>query len=248
MALISCPHCGKRISDRTEVCPNCKTVLIQKNDEIVVSKETVISDGKKSILGVAIATVEAFVFTRLLGVILGVICNTFLGEDGKRAFVEGSRAFQSKMFIILVIGLIALCVLPLILERITKVKARTFVIAISVVLAMVFGFSYASGSSAMRLLQEANVSPHVIAIARIVPFFYSVALPLYQGMFCLLNQGTSGKKGYITQAVFAGIALVLTVILAVVGVMVLMMGVYGVAFAGALASLIAFVIVAIRRK
>ena len=75
-----------------------------------------------------------------------------------------------------------------------------------------------------------------------------IPVPLHQPEIALLNQGTSGKKGYITQAVFAGIALVLTVILAVVGVMVLMMGVYGVAFAGALASLIAFVIVAIRRK
>ena len=74
MAIISCPHCGKRISDRTEVCPNCNTVLIQKNDEIVVSKESILFDSKKSILGVVIATVEAFVMTRLVAVVLGVIC------------------------------------------------------------------------------------------------------------------------------------------------------------------------------
>lgn len=255
MALISCPHCGKRVSDRTEVCPNCKTVLIQKNDEIVVSKETVISDGKKSILGVAIATVEAFVFTRLLGVILGVICNTFLGEDGKRAFVEGSRAFQSKMFIILVIGLIALCVLPLILERITKVKARTFVIAISVVLALAFGISYLSGPTAIKLLasaEDANgyriVGEEVIGYARYVLFFYAAALPLYQGMFCLLNQSVTNKKGYILQVVFALIALVLTLILSFVALSVLHMGTLGTAYAGVFAALIALIIASVRKS
>lgn len=248
MALISCPHCGKRITDRTEVCPHCQTVLIQKNDTVIVSKASVLSDGKKNILAAAIATVEAFIFTRLIGIGLGIVCNFFMGENGKRAFAEGNKAFQSNMFVILFVGLIALCVLPTMLERITKVKARTFVIAVSVVLALIFGISYASGSTAMRLLEEANVSPDVIISARIVPFFYAVALPLYQGMFCLLNQGTRGKKSYITQAVFVGIALVLTVVLAVVAVMILCMGTQGAAFAGAIASLLVFIVASLRKK
>ena len=247
MAIISCPHCGKRISDRTEVCPNCNTVLIQKNDEIVVSKESILFDSKKSILGVVIATVEAFVMTRLVAVVLGVICE-YLGETGKRAFSEGSRAFQFNMFAILLVGLITMCVLPMILEKITKVKAKTFVIAISVVLAVVFGFSYASGSSVIKLLQKANVSPEVVAVARIVPFFYAVSLPLYQGMFYLLNRNESRKKGYIAQAFFAAIALMITVILAVVAVMILMMGTRGAAFAGAIASLLMFIVASLRKK
>ena len=248
MAIISCPHCGKRISDRTEVCPNCNTVLIQKNDEIVVSKEIILSDSKKSILGVVIATVEAFVMTRLVAVVLGVICKYFIGETGKRAFSEGSRAFQFNMFAILLVGLITMCVLPMILEKITKVKAGTFVIAISVVLAVVFGFSYASGSSVIKLLQKANVSPEVVAFTRTVPFFYAVSLPLYQGMFYLLNRNESSKKGYIAQAFFAAIALLITVILAVVAVMILAMGTQGAAFAGAIASLLMFIVASLRKK
>lgn len=248
MAIISCPHCGKRISDRTEVCPNCNTVLIQKNDEIVVSKESILFDSKKSILGVVIATVEAFVMTRLVAVVLGVICKYFIGEHGKRAFSEGSRAFQFNMFAILLVGLITMCVLPMILEKITKVKARTFVIAISVVLAVVFGFSYASGSSVIKLLQKANVSPEVMAFTRIVPFFYAVSLPLYQGMFYLLNRSENSKKGYIAQAFFAAIALMITVILAVVLVAFFCMDTRGAAFAGAIASLLMFIVATLRKK
>lgn len=248
MALISCPHCGKRITDRTEVCPNCKTVLIQKNDEIVLSKETVILDGKKSILGVAIAAVEAFVMARLAAVVLGVICKVFLGEFGKRAFSEGSRAFQSNMFIILIVGLLALSVLPIMLEKITKVKARTFVIALSIVLAIIFGISYASPSEVTKLLQKANVAEDIMGYARIVPFYYAVTLPLYQGMFCLLNKNGNSKKGYIAQAVFAVIALVITAILAVVGVMILCMGTLGAVFAGAIASLLMFIVASLRKQ
>lgn len=248
MALISCPHCGKRITDRTEVCPHCQTVLIQKNDTVIVSKASVLSDGKKNILAVAIATVEAFVFTRLIGTALGIICNYFMGEYGKRAFSDGSRAFQSNIYVILLVGLIIMFVLPMMLEKITKVKANTFVIAISVVLAFVFGISYASDSSIIKLLQKANVSPEVMAVARIVPFFYAVSLPLYQGMFYLLNRKDNSKKGYFSQAIFAVIALIITVIFAVVAVMILMMGTQGAAFAGALASLLMFIIASLRKK
>ena len=248
MALISCPHCGKRITDRTEVCPHCQTVLIQKNDKVIVSKASVLSDGKKNILAAAIATVEALVFTRLIGIGLGIVCNFFMGENGKRAFAEGSKAFQSNMFVILFVGLIALCALPTMLERITKVKARTFVIAIPVVLAVVFGFSYASGSSAINLLQKANVSPACMNYAIVVPFFYAVSLPLYQGMFYLLNRNENSKKGYIAQVVFAAIALVITVILAVVLVAFFGMGTQGAPFAGAIASLLMFIVASLRKK
>ena len=255
MALISCPNCGKRITDRTEICPHCNTVLIKKEDTPIVSKDSFISNGKKSILGLLIATVEAFIFTRLLAVFFGILCNVYMGETGKRAFTEGSRAFQSNIIIILIVGLIALCVSPLILEKITKVRAKAFIIGVSVVLALVFGISYLSWSTAFKLLASARdangysiVGEMVIHDARYVLFFYAAALPLYQGMFCLLNQSIANKKGYIQQAVFALIALALTLILSFIALSVLCMGTMGTAFAGVFAALIALIIVSVRKK
>lgn len=255
MALISCPNCGKRITDRTEICPHCNAVLIKKDDTSIVSKNSIISNGKKSILGVLIATVEALVFTRLLAVMFGALCNLYLGEDGKRAFSEGSRAFQSNIIIILMIGLIALCVLPSIFEKITKVRAKVFIIVISIILALAFGISYLSGSTAIKLLASAEgangyriVGEEVISYAHYVLFFYAAALPLYQGMFCLLNQSVTNKKGYILQAVFALIALVLTLILSFVALSVLCMGTLGTAYAGVFAALIALIIASVRKS
>lgn len=255
MALISCPNCGKRITDRTEICPHCNAVLIKKDDTPIVSKDSIISNGKKSIPGILIATAEALVFTRLLAVMFGALCNIYLGEDGKRAFSEGSRAFQPNIIIILMVGLIALCVLPSILEKIAKVRAKVFIIVISIVLALAFGIPYLSRSTAFALLASARdvngygiVGAAVIDYACCVPFFYAAALPLYQGMFCLLNQGVTNKKGYILQAIFALIALVLTLILSFIALSVFCMGTSGTALAGVLASLIMLILAGIREK
>ena len=87
-----------------------------------------------------------------------------------------------------------------------------------------------------------------MADARIVPFFYAVSLPLYQGMFYLLNRSENSKKGYIAQAFFAAIALMITVILAVVAVMILAMGTKGATFTGVLASLLMFIVASLRKK
>lgn len=255
MALISCPNCGKRITDRTEICPHCNAVLIKKDDTPIVSKDSIISNGKKSIPGILIATAEALVFTRLLAVMFGALCNIYLGEDGKRAFSEGSQAFQPNIIIILMVGLIALCVLPSILEKITKVRAKVFIIAISIVLALAFGIPYLSWPTAFALLASARdangygiVGATVIDYAWCVPFFYAAALPLYQGMFCLLNQSVTNKKGYVLQAIFALIALMLTLILSFIALSMLGMGTWGTALAGALASLIMLIFAGIRKK
>lgn len=255
MALISCPNCGKRITDRTKVCPHCNTALIKKDDTPIVSKESVAADGKKSIFGVFIAAVEAFLFTKLLAVIFGALCNVYMGETGKRAFIEGSRAFRSNSILILAVGLAALCVCPLILEKITKMRAEALILAVSIVLALAFGIPYLSRATAFQLLASAKdangcsiVEAEVMSYARYVPFFYAAALPLYQGMFCLLSQRTAGKKGILQQAVFALIALVLTLILSFIALSVLCMGTAGTAFAGVSSALIILFFAALRKK
>ena len=134
-------------------------------------------------------------------------------------------------------------------------RAKVFIIVISVVLALVFGISYLSGSTAMKLLASAKdangyriVGEEVIRDARYVLFFYAAALPLYQGIFCLLNQSVTNKKGYILQVVFALIALVLTLTLSFVAISVLHMGTLGTAYAGVFAALIALIIASVRKS
>lgn len=255
MALIVCPNCGKRITDRAEVCPHCKTVLTQEKETPLVTKAGVLSDGKKHLRSAAIATVEAFAFTLLVGIILGVVCAVFLGKEGTTSFIKGGWVFQSRMLVVLSVGLIAQCIIPAILEKIANVKIKISVIILSVVLAFVFGLSYADLSSIYQILANAkdihgyNVfSEDMIYYAARAVLFYVITTPLYQGMFCLLNQDTHDKKGNISQAIFAGIALALTVVLAFIGVGVFCMGTLGATFAGILVSFIMPILAGIRKK
>ena len=118
-----------------------------------------------------------------------------------------------------------------------------------------FRISYLSGSTAIKLLTSAKdangykiVGEEVTSYARYMLFFYAAALPLYQGMFCLLNQSVTNKKGYILQAVFALIALMLTLILSFVALSVLYMGTLGTTYAGVFAALIALIIASVRKS
>ena len=85
-------------------------------------------------------------------------------------------------------------------------------------------------------------------MVRYATSFYVVTMLLYQGMFCLLNQSIRRKCEYVLQAIFAGVALVLTVILVIIAVVPLGMGTLGAAAGGILASLIAFILVVARKS
>lgn len=175
MALIFCPHCGKRISDRVETCP---------------------LNVKKHLLAVAAATVEAFVLTNVLSIVLG-LCSSPLGA-------YATRAFRPQMVLISVVGLAVLCGRPLILQRIIPVKAQVVVAVLSAALAVLWGNAYFSYDAAQRILAAAVdtqgvplVGAEVIVLARFVPFFNAVVLPLYQGGFYFLYLPENRKKMYI---------------------------------------------------
>ncbi len=251
MALIFCPHCGKRISDRVETCPHCNTALEQTSGKPVGVKECCPLNVKKHLLAVAAATVEAFVLTNVLSIVLG-LCSSPLGAYATRAFRVGSSAFRPQMVLISVGGLAVLCGLPLILQRIIPVKAQVVVAVLSAALAALWGNAYFSYDAAQRILAAAAdtqgvplVGAEVIGLARFVPFFNAVVLPLYQGGFYFLYRPENRKKTYRMQLIFAGLALVLTAVFGFVSIVVLHLGTQGAAFAGALAAILLFLSAAI---
>lgn len=249
MAQNYCSNCGKRITNRTEVCPHCKAVLKQTNENAFAANDGAFSGNLKNILGVIVATLEAVALTKLLCLILSVICGNFIGTRTRMAFSIGSQAFQNKMFAILAVGLIALCILPFALRKLIKTELKTSVIFISVTLALVFGLYYALSSSAYSILSiNSFYNMGGTEMVRYATSFYVVTMLLYQGMFCLLNQSIRRKCEYVLQAIFAGVALVLTVILVIIAVVPLGMGTLGAAAGGILASLIAFILVVARKS
>ena len=77
MGLITCPDCGKEISDKASACPNCGCP---------VGKPTTDTSGKKkdSVLSVIALVLSIFVITSFLGIIVGLIDLGAFSKDGKR--------------------------------------------------------------------------------------------------------------------------------------------------------------------
>lgn len=241
MALIRCANCGKRITDRTEICPHCKAVLISRPDSTAAFKKSILPNSLKRLPSVVVATVETFVAAILTRFILENLCYIYMGEDYKQAIIEGSAAFRGRIAVILTIGFAAYGILPIVLKRFIKVKERICVIAISIILAVTFGASYFPRHSIMNLLEELGTPPMYVYPAIGLPFFYATVLPFWQGSSCLLNIIATKKKRIILQAVSIGTSLVLTAVLAYANVVVFRMGTQGAAYAGVLSSIVTFV-------
>lgn len=81
MGLITCPDCGKQISDLAPTCPNCGRPI--NNSNVNPADKT---NGKKkdSILSIIAAVLAIFVFTSFLGLIIGLIDIGAFRKDGKR--------------------------------------------------------------------------------------------------------------------------------------------------------------------
>lgn len=68
MALIDCPECGKRISDKAESCPNCGVPIRRRKDP---------ENSKKN---------PALVVVAIIGAIVAVVVLLSAGSDFLHAF------------------------------------------------------------------------------------------------------------------------------------------------------------------
>lgn len=86
MALINCPECGKEISDKAELCPNCGCTLkivIEENKQKKCSK----SSKMKTIIGIA-----------LLVLVLAIACAAFVFiKRTKDEPIKGAWVFNSSI-------------------------------------------------------------------------------------------------------------------------------------------------------
>ena len=77
MALITCPECGKEISDTARSCPNCGYPITAKENEENLTTSAAIGGapkGKNSTKTIAIACA-------IIAIIVGVVCFLSKGQD-----------------------------------------------------------------------------------------------------------------------------------------------------------------------
>lgn len=67
MALIKCPDCGKEISDKAPVCPNCGRPIAPTGIYTFLSQRWV------KIIGITILIILAYIGLRIMGGIIGAL-------------------------------------------------------------------------------------------------------------------------------------------------------------------------------
>ena len=127
MAIIVCPNCGKKVTDRMEICPHCHAVLIEQTEQPNITKEAIMASAKDSIVGVAIATVLTIVLVLIWSVIATIMAGYFMGNEAAIAVGSARGVFLSENLTILIVGAVLYCVLSALFN---KKSGTQFVIGI----------------------------------------------------------------------------------------------------------------------
>lgn len=94
MALITCPECGKKISDQAQNCPNCGCPICGVNNlqELVEDRETMQQENKTKKLKI---TLISLIVVGFLAIVVGVVYyqSTDL-ERSKKALNESRQRYD----------------------------------------------------------------------------------------------------------------------------------------------------------
>lgn len=233
MAICTCPNCGKKISDRSMVCPFC-------NMPIGAQESAKIQNGRRSpktrIIGIAvpaILTIMALLIWRIL--MYGLLA--MFGEAFQEGFMLASGQHVFKSIPLVAISAALFWATPSIVNG--KQKSLYIILTVTCCLihfiVILLGTIYPYTKS-LRL--EINVV--ATTIGRVLVLTYGLAVPLLQGALSLMSGYGNFKQALIWQGVYAGIFLILSALLAWCGMWGAELGMVALGVSALVAALLIF--------
>lgn len=233
MAIIVCPNCGKKVTDRMENCPHCHAVLIERTEQPTITNETITASVKDSIVGVAIATVLTIALVLIWSVVATIMAGNFMGNSVAIAVSSARSVFFSKNLITLFFGAVLFCILSVFFN---KKSAAQFVIGIIItVLFCIIGFSIQYSA-----VMKGGISADIFVFTKTLSLGFGFAFPMLLGSLSISSYNRPLKKALIMQGVLAAVFIILSVILDVLMLAVLCMGTQGLSFANLIAAITVF--------
>lgn len=237
MAIIKCPQCGKEVSDRTQKCPRCNTVLIEVQEKEKISVETVKTTAKENIINVALSTVFVFVAFIVCSFIAKLLASTFMGNYALEAIQLVDKITFSNKVLILILSTVFFCVLPLLFRQKPDIGYVSGII-ITIILCIVC-FCKHNSEVGNGLLELGR--PDLYGIGTIYGKFNGFIIPLLHGALSFMGYEKETKQ-FVIRAIKA---LVVFFIIFGAGsfllVAVVCMGTTGIALAQTLGSILIFV-------
>ena len=131
MAIVACPNCGKRITDRMETCPHCGATLrgpeaprILTRDE---AKTAVKGNIKYVLIGLALTIAVALVVFWA-----AIVFGRVYGSFAILSLAYSRIVFLTHMLVLLILEAVWLCAFPLVIK--VKIRNQLVVYAASVIL------------------------------------------------------------------------------------------------------------------
>ena len=233
MAIIVCPHCGKKVTDRMEKCPHCHAVLIEQVEQPMITKETIKASAKGSIAGVAIATVLTIALVLIWSVLATIMAGKFMGNHAAIAVAGAKRVFLSENLIILIIGAVLFCVLSVLFNK--KSGTQFFIGIIITILFCMIGFGIQN-----KEIMNDNVPPECVMFAKSLSLGFGFAFPMILGSLSIASYNRALKKAWMMQGVLSAIFIVLSVVLDLLMLVVLRMGTQGLSIANLICAIVVF--------
>lgn len=233
MAIIVCPNCGKKVTDRMEKCPHCHTVLIEQVEQPIITRETIKASAKDSIVGVAIATVLTIALVLIWSIIATIMAGNFMGNAAAMAVGGAKGVFLSENLIILIVGAVLFCVLSVLFN---KKSGTQFVIGIIItILFCMIGFGVQN-----KEIMNGNVPPESLMYAKSLSLGFGFAFPMILGSLSIASYNRTLKKALIMQGVLSVGFIVLSVVLDVLVIAVFRMGTQGLSIANLISAIAVF--------
>ena len=233
MAIIVCPNCGKKVTDRMAKCPHCHAVLIEQVEQPIITKETIKASAKDSIAGVAIATVITVALVLVWSVIATILAGNFMGNVGAMAVGGAKDVFLSENLIILIVGAVLFCVLSVLFN---KKSGTQFVIGIIITLLFcMIGFGVQN-----KEIMNGNVPPESLKFAKTLSLGFGFAFPMVLGGLSITSYNRTLKKALLMQGILAAIFIVLSVVLDILLIAVFEMGTHGLSIANLISAIAVF--------
>lgn len=241
MAIIKCPQCGKEVSNRTQMCPRCNTVLIEVEEKEKVSVEKVKTTAKENIINVALSTLLVFVAFMLCNIIAQPIAS-FMGNNAVEAIQLAHKLAFSSTILVLILSTVFFSVLPLLFRQKPDIGYISGII-ITLILCIVCYCKHNSiiGNGLLELGRH-----DLYSMSAIYGKFNGFIVPLLHGAFSIMGYGKATKKFISSSVISLGAFLVIFGIGSFLSVSVLAMGITGIALIKTLGSILIFVFAVVK--
>ena len=232
MAIIACPACGKKVTDRMVTCPHCQAVLIRQPESKPATREEIKASVKERIVGVSTTTVFTMIIARIWWFLASIYAGRLMGDVALAAIGCASVAFYISTFVLLIIEALIFCVQPKFLADLKL--SRILLTVIVSVLFVVLG-RFAQHHATLLLTRNHDI----LAYTQSIDLAFGAAFPLLWSSLLIATYSRNFKKALGVQGILAAVFLVASTILEVLMIVALQLGAKGFSIANLVSAALA---------